>query len=132
MTEARALRIAVALACFVPLIGGAAGALTGGAMLGLLPADHVTADSHVRYLSGLLLGIGIGFVTTIPDIERRGARFRSLTALVVVGGLARLGGLVLHGAPEWPMLFGLGMELVVTPALCAWQWRVARRAAQPG
>ena len=128
MNEARALRIAVGLACLVPLIGGGAGVLTGSGSLGLPPADHVTADSHIRYLSGLLLALGIGFISTIPAIERQGPRVRLLTFLVVVGGLARLGGLVLHGVPELPMLFGLVMELGVTPALCAWQWRVARRA----
>lgn len=128
MNEARALRIAVGIACLVPLVGGGAGVLTGGASLELAPAAHVTADSHIRYLSGLLLAIGIGFLMTIPAIERQGPRIRLLTVLVVIGGLARLGGLALHGAPEWPMLFGLAMELLVTPALCAWQWRVARLA----
>ena len=83
-------------------------------------------DSHVRYLSGLLLAIGVAFWTTVPAIERRGDRFRLLTALVVTGGLGRLLGVVLRGWPPASMVFGLAMELVVTPLLCWWQWRLSR------
>lgn len=127
MKEAQALRIAVALASLVPLSAGLAGMLAGSAFLGSeLPAD-ISADSHIRYLSGLLFGIGVGFASTLRRIERRGARFRLLTGIVVLGGLARLLGAVLHGAPAAPMLFGLVMELLVTPALCLWQWRIARQ-----
>lgn len=125
MKEAQALRIAVALAAMVPLSAGLAGMLAGSAFLGSgLPVD-ISADSHIRYLSGLLFGIGLGFASTLRSIERRGARFRLLTGIVVLGGFARLLGAVLHGAPAAPMLFGLAMELLVTPALCLWQWRIA-------
>ena len=48
---------AVRAACLVPLLAGGAGALTGFGFLDqpMGPA----ADSHARYLSGLLLGIGL-------------------------------------------------------------------------
>jgi hypothetical protein len=45
-------------------------------------------------------------------------------------GLARLLGLMLTGVPSLAMLGGLFMELVVTPALCLWQTRVANRYAE--
>jgi hypothetical protein len=48
--------------------------------------------SHERYLSGLLLAIGLAFWTTLSDIEGKTARFRLLTALVVIGGISRLVG----------------------------------------
>ena len=32
------------------------------------------------------------------------------------------------GYPGGPMIFGLCMELVVTPLICLWQTRVARRS----
>ncbi len=86
-----------------------------------------SADSHFRYLSGLLLGIGIAFATTIPGIERHTTRFRVLTGIVVVGGAGRLMSLLLRGAPDAAMLAALAMELVVTPALALWQARVAGR-----
>ena len=129
MNERRALQIAVAAGSLIPLCAGGAGVIFGAAMVGAA-AVPVDADSHFRYLSGLLLGIGIAFVTTIPDIERRTARFRLLTAIVVVGGLGRLLGVVVRGYPGKPMLFGLLMELIVTPALAIWQARVAARAGK--
>lgn len=128
------LRLAVLLCGLVPLLAGGSGAIGGLPVFGQDPAT-LSADSHVRYLSGLLLGIGLGFYSTLRRIESHGARFRLLTAIVVLGGLARLLGLVLRGVPDGPMLFGLAMELVVTPLLCLWQARVARafrsEATQP-
>ena len=133
MTRARQrhlLQIAVGLACVVPLLAGGAGAVLGAAAFGDAQAP-VGADSHVRYLSGLLLGIGLAFAATIPRIERRGGQFRLLTFLVAVGGLARLYGVAAAGSPGGAMLFGLAMELVVTPTLCLGQAMVARGAVSP-
>lgn len=135
----RLLQLAVAFCGVVPVTAGLAGVLLGSHMLGspatslnaaLAPGDaalnSLELDSHYRYLSGLLLGIGLSFWSLIPSITRQGRTFRLLTALVVVGGSGRLLGIVLHGIPSPSMLFALGMELVVTPLLCVWQARVAR------
>ena len=124
LTEKKILQIVVTLACLVPLSAGLAGALKGVALL-----DHgnINLDSHFRYLSGLLLGIGLGFLSTIPDIERHGARIRLMTLIVVIGGIARLLGVLLTGLPNLIMLAALAMELIVTPSLCLWQHRLARR-----
>ena len=131
----RGLRFAVAAGGLVPVGAGLAGILLGpemaqGAFGGL--ADAVSLDSHFRYLSGLLLGIGLGFWSPIPGIERHGAAFRLLTAIVVAGGLGRAVALWLHGMPSAPMLFGLAMELGVTPLLCLWQVRLAVSEPQSG
>lgn len=125
-----ALRIAVSVACLVPLAAGGAGAVLGPAMLGV-PTDGVSSDldSHYRYLSGLLLAIGLGFVSTIPNIEHQGARFRLLTCLVIVGGLSRM---LSAGPLSLPMKAALVMELAVAPALALWQYRVARSSRQSG
>lgn len=124
----RGLQVAVALAGIVPVGAGLAGVLIGarmadGAAGGIVAG--LSLDSHVRYLSGLLLAIGLAFWSLIPTIERRSAAFRLLTAIVVVGGIARLAGLGLAGVPSMAMLLALVMELVVTPLLCLWQARVA-------
>jgi len=126
------LRAAVAIGGLVPVAAGLDGMIRGAAMLGASPGADLTLDSHLRYLSGLLLAVGLGFWSTIPRIETRTARFRLLTAIVVAGGLGRLYGLLVEGLPPAPMLFGLAMELGVTPLLCWWQGRVAARWAQSG
>ena len=113
-----ALQLCVALAGLVPIAGG---------MLGVLhpiTGASAWAVNHDRYLSGLLLAIGVAFWTTIPAIEARTGRFRLLTGLVAIGGLGRLVG-VLSGDPlSLPVGAALGMELAVTPLLCFWQSRL--------
>ena len=124
-TERRLLQIAIGTACLVPFLAGGAGVIEGPGMVkGVGGAD---LDSHYRYLSGLLLGIGIGFAACIPAIERRGAVFRSLGAIVAVGGFARLLSLISVGVPSQGHVFGLCMELGTVPLLMLWQWRVERR-----
>ena len=124
--ERRLLQIAIALAACVPVVGGVLGAVYGPAVFGLHGA--IGGASHVRYLSGLLLGIGFAFWSCIPGIERRGDLVRLLAVIVVTGGLARLAGDLAHGDPG-PMRWALVMELIVTPALALWQRRIERQAA---
>jgi hypothetical protein len=47
--------------------------LTGGGFLS--QTFEISSDSHLRYLSGLLLGIGLCFWSTVPRIEAKTARF---------------------------------------------------------
>ena len=129
--ERHALQVAVAVAGFVPVLTGLAGALLGISMTGE-GATGVAVDSHMRFLSGLLLGLGLAYWEAIPQIERRTERVRLLTAIVVLGGLMRLVGVLFVGLPGVPMLFGLAMELAVAPLLCLWQARVARRCGMLG
>ncbi len=100
-TERRALQRVVAVAGLVPVLGGLYGVLFGQAGLGGGTFD-VSTDSHFRYLSGLLLGIGLLFWSTIPGIETKSSLFRFLTMVVVLGGLARLLGLWLTECPRSP------------------------------
>lgn len=125
MTEKRLLQAAVALACLVPIIGGGFGVLRGPGMVDI-NAAAAPAAAHFRYLSGLLLGIGLGFVAMLPRIEAHRRGFRLLAGIVVIGGLGRLLSVALSGAIDAVTLFALIMELAVTPALALWQWRVAR------
>lgn len=128
--ERRLLQAAVAAGCLVSIGAGAAGIVTGGAFLkGVDAPVPVDLDSHFRYLSGLLLGIGIAFAACVPRIERRTAIFGMLGAIVIVGGLARLSSLAAAGMPSAGHLFGLAMELGAIPLLILWQRRVARRCA---
>lgn len=123
--ERRFLQLAVALACLVPLVAGAAGIITGPSIIDFrLVGDLPDLDSHFRYLSGLLLGVGIVFAASIPTIERRSELFAVLSAAVVAGGLARLYAVLIYGLPSVPHVLALGMELAVVPLLFAWQRRV--------
>jgi len=111
----RTLQLCVAVAALLPVIGGAWGVIDG-----VRGADAWSND-HYRYLSGLLLAIGLGFWSTVPHIERHTARFRVLVGLVFVGGLCRLLG-VLTGDPlTHTVMAALTMELLVTPLLGWWQ-----------
>src|SRR5215204_4384713 len=125
----RILQRVVAVAAAVPVLAGLFGVLFGHSITGD-QNPSVSADSHFRYLSGLLLGIGLCFWSTIPSIEEKTTFFRFLTLVVVLGGIARLLGLWLTGVPSLNMLAALFMELVVTPLLGLWQTRVAKRYAE--
>ena len=125
--ERRYLQRTVALLALVPVAAGLFGAMFGPALTG--DRVSVSADSHFRYLSGLLFGIGILFWSTVPGIEEKTGRFRLLALLVFIGGLGRLTGLLLTDLPSLYMLSGLALELVVTPLVALWQTRVANRYA---
>jgi len=124
--EKRALQIVVAMGSLLPIGAGSAGMLFGPRLMGSASVGAGDLDSHFRYLSGLLLAIGMGFLSTIPRIETHGGRFCLLTGIVVMGGTGRLISLLAVGLPSSTMLAALAMELLVTPGLALWQRRVAR------
>ncbi len=126
--EKRFLQQAIAVAGLVPVATGLFGVLFGHSITG--DQTSVSADSHFRYLSGLLLGVGLCFWSCIANIEEKTTFFRFLTLVVVIGGLSRFLGLYLTGVPSLAMLGGLFMELAVTPALCLWQTRIANQYAE--
>jgi hypothetical protein len=126
--ERKLLQQTVAIVATIPVAIGLYGVLFGQALTG--DAVSISAESHFRFLSGLLLGIGLCFWSTLPRIEDKAGRFRLLTVLVVIGGIGRLIGLALTGLPSFFMLGGLIVELIVAPFLCLWQTRVANRYAE--
>ncbi|MBB3020594.1 hypothetical protein FHR70_003680 [Microvirga lupini] len=126
--ERKLLQQAVAIVATIPVATGLYGVLFGQALTG--DAVSISAESHFRFMSGLLLGIGLCFWSTLPSIEIHTGRFRLLTLLVVIGGLGRLIGLGLTGLPSLFMVGGLIVELIVAPVLCLWQTRVANRYAE--
>ncbi|HEU0067022.1 MAG TPA: DUF4345 domain-containing protein [Sphingomonas sp.] len=135
--EKRLLQAVVAVACLLPLIVGGQGIVHGPAPFGHLPGPYVNdvprdLDSHFRYISGIFFATGLGFVSCIPAIETKGARFRLLGGLIFVGGLSRLVSLLAVGMPSRGHVLGLGMETIVVPLLMLWQWHFARRHPAPG
>ena len=129
MIEKRLLQVVIAIACLLPLIVGGQGVLHGPAPLGHLAEVPRDLDSHFRYISGIFFATGLGFVSCIPDIERKGARFRLLGGLIFVGGVSRGISLLAVGVPSQGHVLGLVMETVVVPLLMLWQWNFAKRVA---
>jgi hypothetical protein len=131
--ERRVLQVAILVAGIVPVFGGGAGVILGARAFGppFALGAGAAADSHVRYLSGLLLAIGLAYWACVPTIERRGELVRLLSLVVFVGGLARLGGVFVAGDPG-SMRLALVMELGVAPMIGLWQGRVARGRMDTG
>jgi hypothetical protein len=129
-TERRLLQLCLGLACLIPIAAGAAGLIEGATMLRGVPAPSHDLDSHYRYLSGLLLGIGIAVAACVPRIEARGTMFRTLGAIILVGGLGRLLSLLETGLPGIDHRLALAMELGAVPLLMLWQRRVERRLGE--
>jgi hypothetical protein len=120
------LQAVVAVLALIPTLTGIAGIVLGPDFLRVDPPWPTDLDSHFRFLSGVFLGVGIGFYSCIPRIGRKTGRFRLLAGLTVAGGMARLGSLMLVGLPSGGHLAGLAMELVAVPLLVLWQARIAR------
>lgn len=122
---------AVFLAALVPIAAGTAGVLHGSAMIPGARFEGADLESHFRYLSGLLLGIGLAFMVITPRIERNTALFRALCLIVVAGGIARLIGAIEVGIPGMAHRLALIMELGVVPAMVLWVGRIERRSSRP-
>ncbi len=128
ISEKRLFQIAFGLTALVPLAMGLGGVFIGAKLLGVDAPPH-DLSSHYGYLSGLLVALWLGFLTCLPRIEQNGRRFRLLTAIVVIGGAARLYAVFAYGHPTWPHIVALVGELGVVPFFALWQWRIARRAS---
>jgi hypothetical protein len=126
--EKRALQLIVAVGSLVPIAAGAAGVIDGPNFLGASIVDSPGLDDHFRYLSGLLLGIGLAYLSAVGKIEQRKSRFLLLGGIVVLGGVGRLLSLLTRGVPSSAAIGALAMELVVTPLITLWQLRIARAA----
>lgn len=122
--ERRVLQILIFIGAWVPVLAGARGVIWGTNMFA--QSLDISLDSHFRYLSGILFSMGLVFWALIPNIEKKTKQVRLLTALVATGGLARLAAAVFVGTPSTPMVLAIAMELIVTPLLCLWQFRISR------
>jgi hypothetical protein len=122
--ERQAFQVAMGAACLVPLAAGGAGIVESAGMIGGMSRFPPDLDSHFRYLSGLLLGIGVAFTGCLFALDRTILLFRTLSGIVILGGIARLLSLATAGIPGGGHLFGLAMELGAVPALLGWHWRL--------
>jgi Domain of unknown function (DUF4345) len=128
--EKRLLQIAIALAGLVAVSEGMVGGLHGTLMLG--DWGDVTLDSQFRYLSGVVLAVGVAYWGLIPNIERQAERLSLVTLVIVTGGFFRALGLLADGSPGLVMRIALVGELVGAPLLYLWQRRIARTSTKLG
>lgn len=126
--ERRLLQVIVALSGLFAVIVGFFGAAFGATFLNLSFSPAV--DSYIRFLFGIILAIGLVLLASVPHIERHGSRFSVLTVILVIGGIARLFGVMSFGVPTQGVLAGLMLELIVSPLVWLWQRRIAHQCAR--
>jgi hypothetical protein len=89
------------------------------------PALFAVRDNHIRFIGGVWLGVGLLFLAGAVALDRLRTVLVALTAMIFVGGLARLSAAdpdLLISAAIAP---SLALELVLFPLLGLW---VARSA----
>lgn len=128
-TERRLLQAVVAVLAMTPVVFGVLGIAIGPRFLHATAPWPVDLDSHLRFLSGVFLIVGLGWYSCLPAIETKTERFRMLAAATFAGGLARLISLLIAGLPSMGHVAGLCVELVAVPLLTLWQARIANRHA---
>jgi hypothetical protein len=126
--ERRLLQIVIGFIACVPVLAGGAGVFLGPALNGAVEPE-ATLASHFRYLSGLLVGVGICYWSCVPRIEGKGDRLTLLTLIVFIGGLGRAYSLLASGPPSAWHQAALVIELIVAPSVWIWQRSLALRYA---
>lgn len=126
----RHLQYLIAVCGLLPVCAGLAGVLFGPDFIADGSGLSAPLDSHFRYLSGLLVGLGLSFWFLVPTIDRQGPALRRLVAIVLLGGAGRVLSLIDVGYPDVGMMAGLIMELIVAPLIVLCQWRLAKTSAQ--
>jgi hypothetical protein len=112
--------ILLTLTAVIPVGTGALG-IVGGLLLGPGPdATSAYFDSEYRFLNGIWLCVGIVLLWSLRQPEARATITRTLLAVCIVGGVARLVSVAAQGWP--PGVFGASLivELTVIPALLIW------------
>lgn len=134
-----ALRVVLVLAGLIIIVTGLNTAMGGMLTLGWqgqtvffqLTDEHAYSvqDSHIRFLGGLWLGIGLFFLVASTNVRKfRGALFLAF-ALIFLGGLARFSQMHLEITFGPEIVGSLIAELVGMPLLYLW---VSRTLNKPG
>jgi len=84
-------------------------------------------DSHVRFLGGLWLGVGLFFILASTDLAKHRAALSIVLALVFLGGLARLTQVNLETTLGPNIVGSFIAELVGMPILYFWLAKAAPR-----
>jgi len=93
-----------------------------------LPANAL-ADSTLRFLSGVWLGLGVAMLWKVPRIEKETAVFRVLWGMIFVGRIGRLISMLALSWPPAPFIGFTGLEIIGAPLFVFWQALIAERHA---
>jgi hypothetical protein len=125
----RGLQVALGVLSAIPFLSGLAGMLFGPKAL---PGDrselNATADSEYRFVNAFWFATAPVIWSAIPRIEHHTGLVRSLTAIVFIGGLARVVSWRTTGRPHPVFIAAIALEFAGVPAVMVWQSRVARLA----
>ncbi|KUL34501.1 hypothetical protein ADL15_15575 [Actinoplanes awajinensis subsp. mycoplanecinus] len=80
-------------------------------------------DSEYRFLGVWWAAAGVLLWWSLRAPRRRAVVTRALLGVMVLGGVARLLGVVLTGLPPLPFRVSMTVELLVIPALLIWHRR---------
>ncbi|WP_051515885.1 DUF4345 domain-containing protein [Candidatus Blastococcus massiliensis] len=124
----RGLQITLAGLAAIPLASGLAGALLGPASLpGPAEAVSPNVESEYRYSHAIYAAAAPLIWSAVPQVERKGGLLRGVSAALFAGGVVRLLAWRRTGRPHPALVGATALELLGTPALVAWQHRVATR-----
>ena len=108
------------------LLGGAS--LAFGVDSPLYP-DHpplvASLDSHLRFMGGLGVGLGVVLLWLTPSIEKHTILYRAIWLCALAGGVGRLISAAVVGQPATPLILFAAIEVPGVPLLIYWQYKVA-------
>lgn len=138
MTNAIALRVVLILAGLIIIFTGVNTAFGGMLTLGWQGQttffevtdqhSYLVQDSHIRFLGGLWMGMGLLFIFAARNLERHQNVVKFALALIFLGGLARFSQMQLDITFGKEIVGSLVAELVGMPLLYFWLSRTLKKA----
>lgn len=138
MTNAIALRVVLILAGLIIIFTGVNTAFGGMLTLGWQGQttffevtdqhSYLVQDSHIRFLGGLWMGIGLLFIFAARNVERQQNVLKFALVLIFLGGLARFSQMQLDITFGKEIVGSLVAELVGMPLLYFWLSKTLKKS----